>query len=136
MLRIYYLQQGGRAMSNIEVNKYLTEKMGKCWHKGIELVKAMRWNDIVICPDCENRVILNKDVGIPHIDFYTWQGLGMLLNFAFETVRCIDINRKSVMILFERGKNIVRKDIHIDTVGQIPGVVSTALYNFLREGDE
>lgn len=64
---------------NQEINKYLTEAMGLCWHKWVvKYVKSLRAN-ADWCKHCEAQYFSLKNPTNP--DFSTWQGFGTLVEF-------------------------------------------------------
>src|SRR4030042_4113521 len=69
-------------MANIERDRFLTEKIGECWHES----SGMVW----ICGDCKADIGWrgdNKssvDVESLNPDFSTWQGFGKLWEFAIK----------------------------------------------------
>ena len=58
---------------NEEINKYLTEAMGECWHDWKNLPK-IRSAQCVKCTTLFHRAQIN--------DFFTWQGFGKLWEWA------------------------------------------------------
>ena len=67
-------------MSNEDINKYLTEAMGECWHDYLKLLNDDHsGSPHFICKKCDEH---HYSWDYQHSDFFTWQGYGKLWEWA------------------------------------------------------
>jgi hypothetical protein len=66
-----------------EINKYLTEAMGECWHEcGEVLGDSLHIPMTIKCIKCGTLMILeNSCEQVLNNDFFTWEGFGKLKEF-------------------------------------------------------
>lgn len=64
-------------MSNENINKYLTETMGECWHKEVKKAPNPEYS---IC-NCGERYHWTE-ASCPNNNFFTWQEFGKLWEWA------------------------------------------------------
>lgn len=118
-------------MSNEEINKYLTEVMGECWHDcrltGDSIHTVMR----VVCKKC-NTVMAEEGRDLyrtnPNNNFFTWQGFGKLWEWA--TKQEWWLTQASGKIIF---LSLSGSDMHISTTLVTPTNFAKAIYEFLKE---
>ena len=63
-------------MTEEEINKYLTEQLGECWHEWYVTEDASPFRKYA-CDKCDIERINPKD----NPNFFTWQGMGKLREF-------------------------------------------------------
>ena len=94
----------GGTMNNQEINKYLTEAMGECWHEGPLEGR--------LC-SCGSMWLHCLDM---NIDFFTWEGFGKLKEWAEVQKWWGDFQEDTIMWLLVN-----------------PERFATAIYEFLKE---
>ncbi|MCK5608458.1 hypothetical protein KAR91_41640 [Candidatus Pacearchaeota archaeon] len=70
-------------MTNEDINKYLTEAMGECWHE--PLPDMSTWSSREHCKKC-NKIVAVKFNSRSFVtnNFFTWEGFGKLWGWAIE----------------------------------------------------
>ena len=104
---------------NEEINKYLTEAMGLCWHRLFPSA-----GKTVSCPCDNNRKSMARIVFYTdhkNNDFSTWEGFGKLFEWAKEQRWWIDF--------------ILQQNPGVTNFCELltPEKFATKLYNFLKE---
>ncbi len=67
-------------MINEEINKYLTEAMGECWHEWIGTDGDATWHRCIKC--YLEKHFYEHESPPPPVDFFTWEGFGKLWEWA------------------------------------------------------
>lgn len=104
-------------------DKFLTEKMGLCWHDTHTKTAASGYDIVrVACSKCE--------LTQWNIDFSTWQGFGMLLPHFMKSgdIQYITIHHHALLIVFKRST----LTITINNLDEVPSAVADALYEYLK----
>ena len=91
-----HFKSKGEAMTPTpeEINKYLTEAMGECWHEWDKYtpIWSMKKNipegKAFTCSECDLHVRDLKDGGGKRNDYFTWQGYGKAREFYDGFDRC------------------------------------------------
>lgn len=98
-----------------EINKYLTQKKGQCWHDWAR--SKSPYKDESVFWKCKKCHVLTSRP-IQH-DFFTWQGFGNLITWA----RRQEFWPSFVTYNYNKAKNLALAE---------PALFACALYHFLK----
>ena len=120
-------------MSSEEINKYLTEAMGECWHENTDIQSAH-----TICRDCPIGYLTHYwiDYRNKHRNnFFTWEGFGKLWEWATKQEWWVGFIRKATYL------DNTQEEIDADVFHFKKGIQSIinptnfakAIYDYLKE---